>query len=50
VTKVISSNSSWRNNSSGHSMRIRKITGVDFIDENGGGPGVQLRKRHQKKD
>jgi DNA-binding transcriptional regulator YiaG len=23
--------------------------GVDFIDENGGGPGVRLRKRHQKK-
>jgi hypothetical protein len=23
--------------------------GVQFIDENGGGPGVRLRKRHQKK-
>ena len=23
--------------------------GVEFIDENGGGPGVRLRKRHQKK-
>ena len=23
--------------------------GVDFIDENGGGPGVRLRRRHQKK-
>ena len=23
--------------------------GIDFIDENGGGPGVRLRKRHQKK-
>ena len=22
---------------------------IDFIDENGGGPGVRLRKRHQKK-
>jgi hypothetical protein len=22
---------------------------VGFIDENGGGPGVRLRKRHQKK-
>jgi hypothetical protein len=21
----------------------------DFIEENGGGPGVRLRKRHQKK-
>ena len=23
--------------------------GVEFIDENGGGAGVRLRKRHQKK-
>jgi hypothetical protein len=23
--------------------------GVDFIDENGGGPGVRLRKGQQKK-
>jgi transcriptional regulator with XRE-family HTH domain len=23
--------------------------GVEFIDENGGGPGVRLRKRYQKK-
>ena len=23
--------------------------GVEFIDENGGGPGVRLGKRHQKK-
>jgi hypothetical protein len=23
--------------------------GVEFIDENGGGPGVRLRKRHQKR-
>jgi len=23
--------------------------GVEFIDENGGGPGVRLRKRQQKK-
>jgi transcriptional regulator with XRE-family HTH domain len=23
--------------------------GVEFIDENGGGPGVRLRKRHQRK-
>jgi transcriptional regulator with XRE-family HTH domain len=23
--------------------------GVEFIDENGGGPGVRLRKRHRKK-
>jgi hypothetical protein len=22
----------------------------EFIDENGGGPGVRLRKRHQKKN
>src|SRR5262249_19790492 len=24
--------------------------GVEFIDENGGGPGGGVRKRHQKKD
>jgi DNA-binding transcriptional regulator YiaG len=24
--------------------------GVEFIDENGGGPGVRLRKRHPKKN
>ena len=32
--------------------RIRealKLAGVEFIDENGGGPGVRLRKRQQKK-
>jgi transcriptional regulator with XRE-family HTH domain len=23
---------------------------IEFIDENGGGPGVRLRKRHRKKD
>jgi transcriptional regulator with XRE-family HTH domain len=23
--------------------------GVEFINQNGGGPGVRLRKRHQKK-
>jgi hypothetical protein len=23
--------------------------GVEFIDENGGGPGVRLKKRQQKK-
>jgi transcriptional regulator with XRE-family HTH domain len=27
-----------------------KRMGVDFIDENGGGPGVRLRKRQQRKD
>ena len=26
-----------------------EMAGVQFIDENGGGPGVRLRKRHQKK-
>jgi transcriptional regulator with XRE-family HTH domain len=29
-----------------HALAAR---GVEFIDENGGGPGVRLRKRHQKK-
>jgi transcriptional regulator with XRE-family HTH domain len=26
-----------------------EVAGVEFIDENGGGPGVRLRKRQQKK-
>jgi hypothetical protein len=25
------------------------VRGLEFIDENGGGLGVRLRKRHQKK-
>jgi transcriptional regulator with XRE-family HTH domain len=28
---------------------VLKRAGVEFIDENGGGPGVRLRRRHQKK-
>jgi transcriptional regulator with XRE-family HTH domain len=28
---------------------VLKRAGVEFIHENGGGPGVRLRKRHQKK-
>lgn len=28
---------------------VLKHEGVEFIDENGGGPGVRLRKRQQKK-
>jgi hypothetical protein len=34
-------------------MAIRRafeLAGVEFLDENGGGPGVRLRKRHQKKN
>ena len=29
--------------------RALEAAGVEFIDENGGGPGLRLRKRHQKK-
>jgi hypothetical protein len=29
--------------------RALESAGVEFIDENGGGPGVRQRKRHQKK-
>ena len=29
--------------------RALESAGVEFIDENGGGPGIRLRKRHQKK-
>jgi transcriptional regulator with XRE-family HTH domain len=28
---------------------VLKRAGIEFIDENGGGPGVRLRKRPQKK-
>jgi transcriptional regulator with XRE-family HTH domain len=36
----------------GTAEKIRKAlegAGVEFIDENGGGPGVRLRKRQSKK-
>jgi transcriptional regulator with XRE-family HTH domain len=29
--------------------RVLEAAGVEFIDENGGGPGVRLRKRQGKK-
>ena len=29
--------------------RALESAGVEFIDENGGGPGVRLRKRRQRK-
>ncbi len=29
--------------------RAFEVAGVEFIDENGGGPGVRLKKRQQKK-
>jgi len=29
---------------------VLRRAGIDFIDENGGGPGVRLRNRQQKKD
>jgi len=31
------------------SARMYRAAWVEFIDENGGGPGVRLRKRQQKK-
>jgi hypothetical protein len=31
-------------------MTSKGRAGIAFIDENGGGPGVRLRKRHQKKN
>jgi len=30
-------------------QRALEAEGIKLIDENGGGPGVRLRKRHQKK-
>jgi transcriptional regulator with XRE-family HTH domain len=29
---------------------VLRRAGIEFIDENGGGPGVRLRKGHRKKD
>lgn len=29
--------------------RALEIAGIEFIDENGGGPGVRLRKRQRSK-
>lgn len=29
--------------------RAFETAGIEFIDENGGGPGVRLRKRHRPK-
>jgi hypothetical protein len=29
--------------------RALETAGIEFIDENGGGPGVRLRKRQQKR-
>ena len=30
-------------------LNSTEAAGVEFIDENGGGPGVRLRKGHRKK-
>jgi transcriptional regulator with XRE-family HTH domain len=30
--------------------KVLRKAGIEFIDENGGGPGVRLRKRQQRKD
>jgi hypothetical protein len=32
------------------SLATITATGVEFIDDNGGGPGVRLRKGNRKKD
>jgi hypothetical protein len=29
--------------------RVLEAAGIEFIDENGGGPGVRLRKRQRPK-
>jgi hypothetical protein len=29
--------------------RALEAAGIEFMDRNGGGPGVRLRKRHTKK-
>ena len=38
-----------RSPSSGLHMASLRAAGVEFIDENGGGPGVRMRKRPQRK-
>jgi hypothetical protein len=42
----------WQNELEFHEQfqRMKNRAGIAFIDENGGGPGVRLRKRHQKKN
>jgi hypothetical protein len=30
-------------------IRLDNVVGVEFIDENGGGPGVRLRQRQRAK-
>jgi hypothetical protein len=32
-----------------YTIRLMAVCRREFIDENGGGPGVRQRKRHQKK-
>jgi hypothetical protein len=32
-----------------HNSAYGRLPAIEFIDENGGGPGVRLRKRHRKK-
>jgi transcriptional regulator with XRE-family HTH domain len=39
-----------RNETGAKIQNALEFAGVEFIDENGGGPGVRLRKRHQIKD
>jgi len=38
-------------NETGHKIQnALQLAGVEFIDENGGGPGVRLRKQPKKKN
>jgi predicted transcriptional regulator len=39
-----------RNETGSRIRRALESAGIEFIDENGGGPGVRLRKRQPKKD
>jgi len=38
-----------REGTAGKIRMALESAGIEFIDENGGGPGVRLRKRQQKK-
>jgi predicted transcriptional regulator len=39
-----------RNETGSRIRRALESAGIEFIDENGGGPGVRLRKRQPQKD
>jgi hypothetical protein len=52
LSTIVDFEGSRRRVSSEAAQAIREaleLAGIEFIDENGGGPGVRLRKRHRSK-